>query len=739
MKKKLLVLLIVLVLAASMIVATACNDSGMIVKNKERDFTQATATVTYKDRAAQVDKLELNATIYNFVYQYYYYYQQGYIGQDSYQSVLDNIEKSYDQANESLAKSEAYTLKCIDELYTLVQNGTDANAKAKAAAASTVGKAYNAADRIKEIESVLPLKDLIAAVEAYNKERQEAFDSLREEYEKEIANATVTSKSTENVDKLVVTAPWKTTYEKGESLVENGLAVKVVYKDQTEVVLERSDYTVTGFSSDEVGEDKEVTVTFGNTTETFTVDIVAALPSRPAIPKEDEEEEEKTVVPDLFEVDLDKQIEEAKTTDATLYKTLKEVKRRLEKQMSSNYRSYEYYYLSALKEQVVTACEEIKGKDASVTAAEITAEFTKKLEEQKQALLLGSTKYSDASDASSVKSQIVHKDGKVFYVRNLLFKITDDLQAEYDEFKAEKVANDEALELYLNGLIDQTKLHASNVEYDKDAKCENEECDCIYCSNYVGESSEHKEDCTCVKCPTKKFVDSITYVNADNGEEATLNADEEGTFNILTVLNAVCSDLKALSEADGTTATDMIKAFDKWTYMLNDDDGAFSALSDGKVGYGLSMDESSYVENFTALSRALAYGTAAEKAEWHVVGEGVGSFGWCYTNYGIHVVMLSGYALEDPEAAGVTDLGGGLYAISQDAITDYASYKPATDDDLAKGTLIYEIKEQLLSDKKDNLVGNFKKDFYQNTIDQEVKITYYSKTYKDLIEQYKQD
>ena len=67
MKKKLLVLLIVSILACSMIVATACSDGGMITKNQERDFTQTTAEVTFADRAAQVDKLELNATIYNFV------------------------------------------------------------------------------------------------------------------------------------------------------------------------------------------------------------------------------------------------------------------------------------------------------------------------------------------------------------------------------------------------------------------------------------------------------------------------------------------------------------------------------------------------------------------------------------------------------------------------------------------------------------------------------------------------
>ena len=46
MKKKLLVILMILVLAITIIVATACGDSGMIVKNKERDFKRATANIT---------------------------------------------------------------------------------------------------------------------------------------------------------------------------------------------------------------------------------------------------------------------------------------------------------------------------------------------------------------------------------------------------------------------------------------------------------------------------------------------------------------------------------------------------------------------------------------------------------------------------------------------------------------------------------------------------------------------
>ena len=87
------------------------------------------------------------------------------------------------------------------------------------------------------------------------------------------------------------------------------------------------------------------------------------------------------------------------------------------------------------------------------------------------------------------------------------------------------------------------------------------------------------------------------------------------------------------------------------------------------------------------------------------------------------------------DAAAVTDLGNGLYALPMNAITDYTAYEAATEDDLAKGTLAYGIKENLLSDAKDELVGAFKKAFYQEEMEKNAKITYYN-VYQDLIDQY---
>ena len=741
MKKKLLAFLLILVLAATAVMATACT------KNQERDFKQVTASVTYAGRSSQVDKLDLNATIYSWVYTYYNYYQQGYISQASYQSIIDNMDTSYKQANESLAETEAYTLKCIDELYNLVmKDGTDAE-KAAAKAASTVGKEYNAAERIKEIESVLPKKDLIAAIDAYNEEMQESFDSFLEAYKTEIANAE-TKNSTDNIKELKITStPWKLTYEKGESLLENGLKVGVVYEGSNDVVtLDRDEYTVTGFSSDEVKDKVEVTVTFGKKTATFDVAIVDAKVSRPAMPKEDEEEEEKTEPAKLFEVDLEEKISAAKTTDNAEYKALSEAKRRLEKQMAANYRDYEYYYLSKLKTQAVTAYEEIVGKGATgVSQAEILAEYEKRLNEQKQELLLETKEYKDAVSATGVKTQIVHLDDKIFYVQHTLLGLSSECQAIYDAFESEKVANEDALWTYKKSLIDQSKLYISNVEYDKDATCEEESCTCISCENYKGENPGlcTDENCTCVKCPNKRFLTKIEY---GNGEE--LLANEDGTFDILDVLNAMRADLAVVTAASTTEErAAALETFKKWIYMTNDDEGFFTTLSDGGLGYSLSMDESSYVESFTELSRLLAYGTDLEKesSDYHIVGSGIGSFGYCYTTYGIHVIMLSGYAL-DPSvpASEKTDLTGGMVAISENVVTDYTSYKPAETDEEdntvtpAKGTIAYDIVEKLLSEKKDALIGNFKKAFYQNEMKDEevVKITYYEKVYKDLIEQY---
>lgn len=734
-----------------MILATACSNGTLFKKNNERDMLQHTAEVTYAGRTAPVTKLDLNATIYNWVYQYYYYYQQGYISQSNYQSILENIATSYKQANENLAEGEAYTLKCIDVLYKTAYEKADAEGKAALEKASTVDKAYDEAARIAEIESILSAKYLAAARKAYNEEMQSSFDEYRETYETELKNGARTSKSVENVEKLVVTAPAKTVYEKGESINLNGLKVSVKYEnDENLVELERSDYTVTGFDSSEIAK-KEVTVTFGSTSETFEVEIVAAKPSRPAMPKDEEEAEDDTVAA-RFEDTLNADIEKAQTADVSEYKILKEAKRRLEKSFETSYRSYDYYYLNKLKTEVVNEVEaNIADGAKSATEAEIIAKYEADVKDQLASLKVDSSTYKDTISGSDFATQLVHTDDGYFYVRHVLFKVTDEAKADYDDFKKNDSPTNEALEDYLKVIVDQMSVYLSNVEYDKDATCEEESCSCKACENYGGAEPGEctDENCTCVKCPNKRFVNKDFAENTQkyvSDEGFALDAEkvnEDGTINVHEVIRAMYADLGSVGEdATNEERQAIIDKFEKWIYMCNDDEGFFTTLSDGKIGYAVNKNGDDYAKNFASLACALAYGTNAE--DWNIIGSGIGSYGYCYVDKdytdsrevaGIHVVMLVGYAVDAETARAEGD-----YLVSdRNAIADITAYKaPENENQVAEGTVASYIGKKIVEEKQETLKGDFKKAFVQEEMKDAAKITYYDKAYADLIKAYEQ-
>jgi len=752
MKKKLFTILTVLVLAVVTIVATACGNGTLFEKNNERDMLQLTASVKYAGRASQVTKNELNSAMYNYAYQYYYYYQMGYITESSYKTFFNNLDTYFGQENEVLAKSEAYTLKCIDILYNdLLENGTEA-AKNAANMASTKGKAYNVAERITEIETILSPKYLADARKAYNEDLQKAFDEYREAYETELEQGARTSKSTENIEKIILdTENVKKEYEKGASAINlNGLKVSVKYKDVEETVsLDRSDYTVTGFDSSAVKEENEITVTFGGVTETFTVKIVAAKPSRPVMPTDEADaDDEEIEVPDLFETILAKDIEDAHATDLAEYKVLKEAKRRLEQSFESTYRSYSYYYLEQLKTQVVNEVE-AKYTDGitEATGAEIQTRYESLVSDQLESLKAGASGYGDAmtsSDNEGYKTQVVHTDEGYFYVQHIVFNITDDLKAAYTAAENEKTLIGEPLDEYYETQCNKIGVYISNVEYDKNAECENEDCDCRECENYKGEGPFVCDGtCTCKQCLSKRFVNEDfaenidKYVSADGFVFDDSKVNEDGTINVLEVIRAMYADLGAVTaESDIAARQEIIEKFKKWAYMCSEDtDAYYTLIESGKPGYALGKTKSSYVSEFTALARALAYGTDADKYEIH--GSGVGSYALCYTkDFGIHVIMLTGYAV-DPENS--TSIEDGKYFINDaDAIASITVYEDAEEGNVAEGTIAANIGKLLVEEKKAAAKGAFKQNFYQTELEDEkvTTITYYDKVFKDLIEAY---
>ena len=81
---------------------------------------------------------------------------------------------------------------------------------------------------------------------------------------------------------IEVTAPTKTEYEIGEKLDTSGLVVTARYSDGSAAVLTETQYTLTGFSSEEAGE-KTVTVSYTEDGVTKTAAFVVTVKGLPAV------------------------------------------------------------------------------------------------------------------------------------------------------------------------------------------------------------------------------------------------------------------------------------------------------------------------------------------------------------------------------------------------------------------------------------------------------------------------
>ena len=760
MKKKLLTILSVLVLAVVMIVTTACENGRLFSKNEKRDMTQIASTVTYAGRTSEITKGDVVLSeLFTNVQQYYAYYQAQYINETTYKSAYDTFEEYLKQ----LSQSEAYTLMCIDVLAKeIAENGTSAQ-KDAVAAASTVSKSFNVQERIAELETLLSDEYLAKARKAYNEDMQSAFDKYKDEYDEEIAAGARTTKSVENIDKLILdTDNVKKEYEKGASEIKlNGLKVSVKYKDVDEAVeLSRSDYTVTGFNSDEVTDENTITVTFGSVTETFTVKIVEAKPSRPVMPtdeaEEDDDDPEETE--ERFDKTIDEKIEEARE-DLALFKGMKEAKSRLEKTFESTYRSYDYYYLAQLKTQAVNQVEaSLTESITEATAEEIATKYNKLVESQLETLKSDSSKYTEALGGENYATQVVHTDEGCYYVQQVLIKTTDALKALYDAYKKEQPGlSQDLLQAYLNKQVDKTGVYFSNVEYDSEATCEEEDCDCKECENYKGEGPFVCDGtCTCKQCLSKRFVTEEyiknvgEYISGFAWDEGDVDEDAD-TINIRSVLKAMKADLgKVEAEATIEEQQAILEKFKKWIYMCNDDSGMFTKVSDGQPGYMLTKSGDGYAKNFAQLSNALAYGEGSDywdEYEDHIFGSGVGSWGWCYvdTEYvdsnsvaGVFVIMLTGYAVDEDTSEPIED--GKYYVSLPTAIPNIALYEEAEEEGTAAvGTVAANIGKALVEEKQTEAKNTFKLDFYQNKMkdDTLTTIVHRESVYSGLLKSYR--
>lgn len=708
MRRKLVALALVVIFALTLVLS-ACDNNGMFRKNEERDIKQITATATYNDRITLINKGELNSSINQYINTLVQYYSYG-ITAAQYYSAISDMAKNYDSANENLGKSALFTLYCLDYLAESYKD--NAEKYAAITAASTKGNTYNFkdskdnarfyADRIAEIEAILTTEQLNDVRKALNEEFKTQFESYRDEVKKEIELAKKEKEKTapENAVSINVTPPNKLIYEVGEDPDTKGFAVEAVYEDGSTFTLTEKDYTVSGFDSEKVAASVELTVAYGDLTASFEIEVIEARPTRPKKEAEEEEEEPYPVDDDNKMILLDKfdfSINRGDYEDRAEYSIDVEAMRRVTEDLKKGYKDYDYYYYKQLNSKVVDVCQELIQSAVKVKQSDMQSFYDTELNQQKEGYF--SKEYEASTLESAPYNTIVHTvsdNGKgYFYVKHILFKFNTAQSDELTRYTSEKTGNDEALKALRERLARYIGVWLSNPIYDAEADSEDED--------FVVDSD-------------KKYLN----------DEA---------INVLAVIADIENDLDAIrtspefaDEAERNRA--LVEKFDEWIYKANEDDGMFDTLEKGGLGYLVPPEgiDSGYVPEFEKLCHAL-------------VAQGVGAGDWCVTEYGIHYIVLTGFASDvahDAEAEYVElPFDYVVNGLTYEKITSGDDYKVYTNDTnfyyIDKGTLAQYIYDTVSSNMKSDVFASFQKEFYNEYTS--TNIDYYPKTYKNTVKE----
>lgn len=708
MRKKLVALALVLILALTFVLS-ACGEDGLIRKNAERDIKQITATATYNGRITLIDKAELNSSINQYLSTLVQYYSNGYISADQYYAAIEDMGKNYDSANENLGKSALFTLYCLDYVAESYKN--DAEKYAAITAASTKGKTYDTsnhaenkrfyADRIAEIEAILTTEQLNDVRKELNEEFDSQLESFRKEVTEEIelANKEEEPEVPEGAVSINVTLPTKLIYEVGEEIDTEGLVVQAVYEDETTFDLTEDDYELSGFDSSKIKSSVEVTVTYKELKKTFNVQIVEARPTRPQKEVEEEEEpyptdgEGKIILLDKFDFTVLREDYE----DRDEYSIDVEAMRRVTENLEESYRDYDYYYYTKLNSKIVSVCQELIQSSVKVTQSDLQNFYDLELNKQMEGYL--SKEYAAETLENAPYNTIAHavsEDGSgYYYVKHILFKFNTAQTEALKRYADEKTGNDAALKALREQYADLIGVWLSNPIYDEEADPEDED--------FVEDSD-------------KKYLNDT----AINVLEVIEDIEDD--------LNAIKNNPEFATEAERNRA--LMEKFDEWIYKANEDDGMFDTLSKDGLGYLVPPEgiESGYVPEFEELCHTLA-------------AQGVGAGNWCVTEYGIHYIIVTGYASDaahEPDAEYVNlPFNYIVNGLTYEKITSGDEYKLYTTETefnyIDKGTLAQYIYDTVYSNKKSDIFASFQKEFYNDYTDSNIE--YYPKTYKNTVKE----
>lgn len=341
----------------------------------------------------------------------------------------------------------------------------------------------------------------------------------------------------------------------------------------------------------------------------------------------------------------------------------------LKKQLADNYKSYDYYLNSAYETQLISKYKRELVKDFNPDDAAIQAEYERYVSLNKEKFSIETKANYKSAISSSLTNTVYHPTSEhgYGYVFNILFKFSNDQSTELKNFTAGQ-PDKTIVEKYRAQLANKIEVMKSNLDYDPDEVCE--ECK-------KAQEKDPNKYCTKTKTETEPECKAHPYEVYEEGHE---KAGEIKKYNVMDVINELTTKLE---DPANNTFEKKREIATQYVYMVNDDTGMYNTSSNNAItgngnGYLISPheDDKTYVEEFSKKGREL-------------VNNGLGSYGWCVTDYGIHFMFVS-YIPYDTTVSGVAD----------DLIPlDYIVYYGREDDENDKNKTLRDVIVQDLKSK----------------------------------------
>lgn len=221
------------------------------------------------------------------------------------------------------------------------------------------------------------------------------------------------------------------------------------------------------------------------------------------------------------------------------------------------------------------------------------------------------------------------------------------------------------------------------------------------------------------------YGDFMAWFDSEEGYKALTDEDKEKLvdwrdgktaveekLSYNTFFNKVVDEINAQS-----TIGDKLTKFENFIfgYSFAGDSGMFNNDVDYKVK---GEDESSYMGEFTAICQKLMMDKDSEDYSENVdygvytageIGK-VGAMGWCITDYGVHLVIVTNLYQDINVDKDVSD-------VTVDDLKEIV-----LDNNNPDVTLYSYLKDSLVSNKKTNIINNYEVNFIQNVKDEAVVI-----------------